>query len=710
VISAAHGNPLALLEVSGLLSPDERLGTEPFPDPVPVGDAIGNAFRRRIAVLDPEAQAALLVAALDLSGEAGVVLAAVAELGLERASLERAEQARLVELAPRFRFLHPLIRAVTVHNAEAGAVRVAHRALAAALPESASAHRRTRHLALAATGPDESLARALEASAADARARSGFAAAASSSERAARLTPDPALRAQRLINAASDCQLAGRFTLGNALADEALTLADDPAVRSEAQQLRARAELLDGRPMDAHSRLVAEAERLAPTHPDQAGGLLADAALACMAAGVPRPALEAARRAHELSAPNGPTGPLAAIAYAEALILVGEAAGADVLLGDAARSVAGAAPMSSSQIAMSRAGFLMVMGAYGEARASAEQLVGVARAASAPSMLPYGLATLAEIDFRTGNWTAAAARGAEAAQMAEETSQTTHMAYALIGVAKIAAGRGDRATCLTVTARLLDLATQRGIGMLLLYVPAVRAFLALGEGALEEAIASGEEIARESRERGLREPGVIWWAPDLIEAYMRSGRREDAADVLARFHQEAEMTGRLWARAAAARCRGLLAPDDGFENAFAEALELHSETPFEQARTQLCLGERRRRSGRRIDARGTLRSALATFDRLEAHPWANRTRAELRASGESARRRVATAPEQLTSHEMRVALMVAQGATNREAAAQLFLSAKTIDFHLGNIYRKLGIRSRTELARQLPVAETAGLE
>jgi DNA-binding CsgD family transcriptional regulator len=194
----------------------------------------------------------------------------------------------------------------------------------------------------------------------------------------------------------------------------------------------------------------------------------------------------------------------------------------------------------------------------------------------------------------------------------------------------------------------------------------------------------------------------VQWAPDLIETYVRTGRADDAVRVLERFSGEAEATGRTWALAAAARGRGLLAPDDAFEAEFAEALTRHAETtePFELARTQLSLGERRRRTGRRADARAPLRAALAAFERLGAVPWAERARSELRAAGETVHEQARPIGD-LTPHELKVALVVARGATNKEAAAELFLSPKTIDYHLGHVYRKLGVRSRTQLARLL---------
>jgi DNA-binding CsgD family transcriptional regulator len=214
-------------------------------------------------------------------------------------------------------------------------------------------------------------------------------------------------------------------------------------------------------------------------------------------------------------------------------------------------------------------------------------------------------------------------------------------------------------------------------------------------------------VAAAARERGVDNPACLQWAPDLIEAYVHAGRREEANAELMILQRQATHTEGSWALAVAARCRGLLADEDSFDDCFAEALRWHDRTasPFERARTQLCQGERLRRSRRRVEARQALRGALSTFESLGAEPWAERARTELRASGQTARRREPSARHQLTPRELQVSLVIAEGATNREAAAALFLAPKTIEAHLSQIYRKLGIRSRTELVR-LFVADT----
>jgi DNA-binding CsgD family transcriptional regulator len=232
------------------------------------------------------------------------------------------------------------------------------------------------------------------------------------------------------------------------------------------------------------------------------------------------------------------------------------------------------------------------------------------------------------------------------------------------------------------------------------YLHAALGLLELGLGRVPEAIASLE--ATERLELRLEsQPALLQTAPDLVEAYVRAGRREDATRVLERFVAEGERTGALWAKTTAARCRALLAADADMRASFEAALALHAglPMPFERARTLLLYGERLRRAKQRAEARGPLQEALDAFERLGARPWAERARAELRATGQTSGRRAETAAEQLTPHELQIALLVAQGMTNREAAAALFVSTKTVEHHLRGAFRKLGVRRRAELAR-----------
>jgi len=292
------------------------------------------------------------------------------------------------------------------------------------------------------------------------------------------------------------------------------------------------------------------------------------------------------------------------------------------------------------------------------------------------------------------------AEASESIRLAIETGQENLLGFCLICLANLDAVRGREPDCKAHAGRTHEIAGRLGIDSLITYADAVQGLLELGLGRPAEAVRALENVDRRVRRHGLAEPGVILWRSDLIEAYTQVGRTNEAREALATFEHEAQTTGRTWALACTARCRGLLADDESFEREFANAFEWHDRTPtpFERARTELRLGERRRRARRLADAREPLRSALETFDRLGADPWAEHASAELRATGEAVARRATPASLKLTPQELEVALAVSKGATNREAAAALFVTPKTIEFHLHNVYRKLGLRSRAQLA------------
>lgn len=337
-----------------------------------------------------------------------------------------------------------------------------------------------------------------------------------------------------------------------------------------------------------------------------------------------------------------------------------------------------------------------------------------ARSAGAVDLVPYTLGCLSELDFRTGRWDAVYAGAAEAVELAEETGQRNVLAFGLVCLARVEAATGRADACRRHVARALELAGCLEIGSIPVYGLSVLGLLELGLGDAPSALASLDPLAALVRECGLRDPSVVQWTPDLVEASILAGRVDEAGAALAGFEREARATERTWALAACARCRGMLGSGD-FEREFAEALRWHEylPAPFERARTELRLGERLRRARRPLQAREALRAALATFERLGAAPWAERARAELAAAGERSHRHATVPVRELTAQELRVALLVAGGATNREAAVALFLSPKTVGFHLGKVYTKLGVRSRTELAALLAresTLETGGSE
>jgi DNA-binding CsgD family transcriptional regulator len=703
LLRATGGNPLALLEIPAVLTDAQLAGEEPLED-LPLTPSIERALLARVVALPDETRRALVVAAASESSDFEDVSAAVQSLGMDMGALGDAEEAGVIRIEnAQIEFRHALLRSAIYRTAPGALRQSAHRALAATMAAGGAEQRSAWHLAVAAPTPDEEIAAALESAAFDARRRGGHAEAAGAFERSARLTPQPEERARRLREAADDARLAGRAENALALLDLARESTSDPSTSANIAHLRGAVEMWHGEPKDARDSLVGHAERISASDPPKAARMLTDAAWASLLAADIAQGRSIAEQASELArGSGGATEVLTGAAVGIALLLSGEADRAAPLLARY-RDAFGeeAAPVRGFQLLRPSGQVLTWVEQYDAAGEMFIRTIAAARSQGALGTLPFLLAGLSDLEFRTGAWASASAHAAEAVQIAEDTNETTMLAYALACRARVDAGLG-RDECRQRVERAVELGAHR-IGAVVAYAFSALGLLELALGRNEDAVRILEGLAGEADARGLREPSVIQWSPDLVEAYVRSGRRDDAERVLAPFEALVAATGRTWAQAACARCRGLLADDAGYEPAFEEALKLHvlTPTPFELARTQLCFGERLRRRRRRADAREPLRRALESFEQLGAAPWAERARTELAATGETARPRNANAADELTPQELQVALVVANGATNKEAGAALFLSPKTIESHLSRVYRKLDVRSRTELVRRL---------
>jgi DNA-binding CsgD family transcriptional regulator len=692
---ATGGNPLALIEVAPLLSESERVGRKPVPDHLPASESVERTVRRALRSLTPEARRALLAAAASDSTTGGDLVA-----------LEPAEDAGLVRIhAGLVVFRHPLVRSAVYHAASADERRAAHRALAEALTGEEDVDQRAWHLAAAADGPDESVAAALEAAAARFAERGGQASAARALERAAELSEDDDACARRLHAAGRAAEHAGDLERAALLAERALTLARDPGIRAAARVLAWQTNDWRGLAAD-DADFETEAERLAPLHPARAALMLYVSSSAAWRRLDLERALRLARRSVELFPVNAacpaedPREPWMTEFAAGSrwnlgfiLLLLGRASEAD----EATRGVT--ATRTGDQWSY----YLAYVERYDEARSSIEHVLRSARATDDVWAEMYLTRSLAFLDLLEGHFPAARAGAARSLAMAESIGVPNVIAGSLSILAWLAAVQGRESEAREYAARADDLA-QRGVGFRLLQAR-LQATLGLLELGLARPLAAIEKLApvAELAERhGVREPSVLPYAPDLIEAYARAGERQGATRELGKLAELARAVDRRWAPAAVARLHGLLGGDDDVDEYFGAALELHEQgagSAFERARTELLYGERLRRAKRRVEAREHLRSATELFDALGAAPWSEQARRELRASGESIARRDPTAPEKLTPQELQVALQVAEGRTNRDVAAALFLSPKTVEFHLTRVYRKLDIHSRAELVR-----------
>lgn len=702
LVEATAGNPLALMELPALLGEGQLSGAEPLPDPLPVAPSLHRAFELRLAALPRTTRQALVVAAASDSGGMTSIAGALTELGLAIEMLEPAEVGGLVSLAHGLlEWRHPLLRSTVYHGASTFERRAAHAALATA----STGGERAWHRATATLGQDESVASELEEAALNARLRRGHAAAAVAFERAAELSVDSDASARRALEAARDHHLAGGIERARSLTQAALRTVRDPTVRVDLQHQLGVIETWGGDSAMACDLLVEAAAAIETDAPMRAATILVDAAIACQMSGDVDRTLRIARRAYDL-APAGDASPAEIERMLlNAMILAGEARTARPrLLKLVEASLADGKPTAGSVLFAATLGQAAIwLGEHAIAHRLFDRELRAARLSGSLALMPFLLACLSDLELRVGRWHSAYALGSESVRVAEETGQRNVLCFSLVSLARVEAATGRETDCRTHAARGLELGEELGSGSIRVYAMAALGLLELGLGASEAAATRLELLAELVESLRLREPGVVQWAPDLIEAQVLCGRVDEARGTLAAFEAQAEHTENAWARAAAARARGMLAEHD-FDREFEVALRA-SRSPFERARTELRLGERLRRARRPTDARAPLRAALATFETLGARGWAEQASAELAAAGARVRRRDALATPvpigELTQQELRIALLVAEGATNREAATALFLSPKTVGYHLGKVYAKLGVRSRTELAHVL---------
>jgi DNA-binding CsgD family transcriptional regulator len=699
------GNPLALLELSATLTQSQLAGVASLPEPLPVAAALRRAFTQRLNGLGPAARRLLLITAADATADLTTLQQASTLLSLDLDSLQAAEDAGLVRVGgERVEFTHPLLRSAAYHAATPADRRAVHRALAEAADLGRDPIRVAWHLAAAALGPDESVAESLDLAAGAARARNAFAAASRAHQRAAELTADPGRQVPRWMAAGQAAHLAGDLDTAARLLTKAAGQAADPCVRADAQAMRAHATMWTTPPLRDYQELVAEAEAVLPFDQERAATLLALATGKCFMTGRLGLALDTATRAASLCPRNdGIPWLISQTWYAYATILTGNrVAGRQFITGVLDHpTFAGPDPaMHLLRILCGQA--LMWCEDYQPAADLLQSSVDEGRTQGRVADLPYGLAALSELRFRTSDWGQARADAAEAVELANDFATESDLSYALACAARIEAAMGADQACRAHLDRAVSLASSAGIEPTRTYAATALGLLELGIGNYQHAAAELARAASLVARHGVGDPNVIQWRPDFIESLARAGRPANAQDQLAVLDAEAAATGSQWAKTAAARCRGLLR--DNPDRAIAEledAVTMAEATAsaFEQARTRLCLGEALRRARHRSDARPHLEQAHTAFELLGAQRWARRAAAELAATGITAAPRRPPVHTRLTPQELRVALQVAEGLTNQEAATRLFLSPKTIEVHLGHIYDKLGVHSRTSLAK-----------
>ena len=704
--SQTDGNPLALLEIPRNLSSEQRAGRAALDEPLPVGRRLEDSFAARAAGLPEASRQALLVAATSYTGATDTILVALGELGLPATALEAAEEEDLVSIVHgSLAWRHPLVRSAVYHAASAPARRAAHAALARAGGEARLPDHRAWHLAAAAAAPDEAVAGQLDQVAVEAARRGAPSTALRAFDQAAKLTPGEADRARREISAAELALAVGRLDEALELLDGARGRSDDPRLRAHGERIRARVEMLRGSPHAAHDRLVAIAEAIADIDRPLAASAMTEAVLARTVTG-PLPAYrETAERAFALAQGlGGEVEAMAGVALGCGLLLSAETdAGLDLF----ARYGAVVEKPEVWHSAPELPGMYACLHASIERFDTADRLFVAmttsARDQGAVRALPYPLSGRALVDLELGRWPAALAGAEEAVELSREMAGPAMLASSLAALAQVEAAMGRPQATRAHAEESLAICKQLNAWAVEPEPVLALASLALSLGEHEDAVSVWTQTTVDIREWVL-EPGWEHLDDVMIEASVRAGRHAQAERELADLEAKAQRTGRTWAHAVAARCRGLLAPAPEIDEHFGRALEWHARAPlpFARARTELCYGERLRRARRRADAREQLARASATFHALGATIWAERAERELGAAGYSRQSPAEQSPwAELTAAETRVARVILEGATYDEAASALFVSPRTIESHLRQIYRKVGVRSRSEMTRRL---------
>lgn len=712
IVAETRGNPLALLELPRGMTAAELAGGFGRPDARPLASLIEQSFQRRVQALPAQTQRLLLAAAADPVGDVPLLWSAAERLGIDVLAAAPAQAAGLIDIGVRVRFRHPLVRSAAYRSAGLADRRAVHRALAEATDPQSDPDRRAWHQAHAAVGPDEAVAAQLERSADRAKGRGGIAAAAAFLERATELTPDPARRGARGLAAAQ-----AKFEAAAPdAAYELLSMAElgplDDLQRARLVRLRAEIEFARRRGGDAPKLLLDAAERLTALDAGLARETFLEALAAAIFAGRlggQRGLLDAAEAAR--GAPPGPASPQPIDLLLDGLarrFTEGYQAGVPALRraveafrrppqdeDDTMRWLWPAYPIAQETAAHD-------LWDYQAWRELAARAVRLARDTGALAVLPVALVYQAGVHLHAGEFATASALVEEADEITAATgyAPVRYASLVLVG------WRGDEAQALRrIQADVAD-ATARGEGRVLGMAGYVTAVLYNGLGRYQAALA-GANQACEHDDLGFHG----WSLAELVEAGVRSGARDQANAALRQLDGRTRASGTDWALGILARARALLCGGGAAEPLYREAIERLGRTgvAIQLARAHLVYGEWLRRENRRVDARHQLRTAHEMLSRFGADAFADRAARELVATGETIRKHRISTSELLTAQEAQIAQLAGEGGTNPEIASQLFISPRTVEYHLAKVFTKLGISSRRELRGALHARQHAAL-
>jgi DNA-binding CsgD family transcriptional regulator len=697
ILAEASGNPLALLELPRGLTPTAVAGGFGLPGSMPLAGRLEQGFARQLQPLPGEARQLLLLAAAEPLGDVTLLRRAAGLLGIEPSEAEPAEAVGLIDIGARVRFRHPLVRSAAYRAASVPERRDVHQALADATDPDLDPDRRAWHRAHAAVSPDEALAGALERSAGRARSRGGIAAAAAFLERAAELTPDPARRGTRALAAAQAKFESAALDSAQELLAMAETGPLDELRRAQVTRLRGEIAFAFRRGSDAPPLLLAAARQLEALDPAAARETYLEALEATLIGGrlhTDSGMREAAEAARAAPAPPRPGRSIDLILDGMATRFT-EGPGAGVPpLRLALRAFADEALddpeaimrwLSLCQVVMSTAVFeLWDDDAF---HALPTRAVRLAREAGALTILPIALAYLAGAQMFSGDFAAASASIQESDAIRAATG------HVIVGGLGLVAWKAQAGALEHINAVYAN-AIARGEGRVVSMVGCCTAILNNGLERYEAAI-DGAKRGTEDDDQWY----VGWSLAELVEAAVRAGQPEVASSALLRLEERTRAAGTDWALGVLARSQALLSEGAAAEALYRDAIEYLSRTRIriELGRAHLLYGEWLRADNRRDDARGQLRTAYDMFAHVGAEAFADRARRGLLAAGEIVRRPADSAREPLTPQEAQIARLAAEGQTNPEIGAQLFISPRTVEYHLHKVFTKLGVGSRKEL-------------
>jgi DNA-binding CsgD family transcriptional regulator/tetratricopeptide (TPR) repeat protein len=695
IVAESRGNPLALLELPRGWEDRAVAGGFGVPDTSPVADKIEQSYARRLASLPKATQLLVLVAAAEPLGDRDLFVRAAEILDLDTAEAEPAKRAGLLRIGERIEFAHPLVRSAAYRSATIYARRRAHDALAAATDSEVDPDRRAWHLAQATVPPDEYVATELERSASRARSRGGVAAAAAFLRRATTFTRDPHQRSERALLAAEATLQSGGFDAARRLGIAAEALPMDELQRARVELLRGRVAFASELSSNGPSLLLRAATRLEPFDPGLARETYLTAWGAAVFAGDANYVMEICRAVRDLP-PTHSARPIDLLLDGIALLTTEGRDAAVATLQDAVKLLTSLPVDDVLRWGWAATGASDAVWDIDGTLAIAERQVQLVRDAGALAELPIHLAALGLAKAWSGDFPGVASLIAESDSVAAATGSPI-APYALL---RLRALQGSEAETSRLIAQATEKAAAGGQGLAAAWAHWSASVLYNGLARYEDAISSAKQATANTFE-----PWAAMWAlPELVEAATHLGDAELARDALERLAETTRPCGTDFARGIEARSRALASGGPTAEDLYLQAVEHLGRTPLrpESGRAHLVYGEWLRREGRRVDAREQFRAADDMFTTIGMEAFAERARRELIATGEKARKRTDDTRGQLTPQEEQIARLARDGLSNQEIAAQLFVSPRTVEWHLRKAFAKLGINSRMLLRGALP--------